>query len=66
MAFTLCFPLRGQRSEFRASGVAAFPETSSAKARMPPRSDPPSLGPPGLLWETSSEGRGGQSEGLHK
>lgn len=51
MAPTQCSPVKGQRSEVRAYGVAAFPETSLPKLNTP-RNDPLSLGPSGLLWET--------------
>lgn len=63
MAPTLCFLLRGQRSEFRVQGVAVFPETS-LKLEQPPGNDSLSPGSSGLLWGTSSKGREGQSEDL--
>lgn len=65
MAPTLCSPskVRGQRSE----SMGQLPSQ-----RLPcqswniPMDDPLSLGPSGLLWETSSKDRGGQSEDLQK
>lgn len=67
MAPTLCSPskVRGQRSEVRVYGAAAFPETSFQSCNTP-MDDPLSLGPSGLLWETSSKDRGAQSEDLQK
>lgn len=63
MAPTLRSPLKGQRSE----SMGQLPsQRLPCQSCNTPMDDPLSLGPSDLLWETSSKGRGGQSEDLQK